>query len=141
MFVDTSVLIRTLQPQHALYPVAMNTIHRLLAQQPIHIVPQNLYELWVVATRPTNVNGLGMSHSAAHQEILNLRQMFRFLSDTPAVYDEWQTLVHQHNIVGKSAHDARLVAAMKAHGLTAVLTFDPAVFARFSGMQVLVPQP
>jgi predicted nucleic acid-binding protein len=46
-----------------------------------------------------------------------------------------------HNIAGKPAHDARLVAAMRAHGLTAILTFDPNVFARFPGIQVIVPQP
>jgi hypothetical protein len=30
---------------------------------------------------------------------------------------------------------------MRAHGLTAILTFDPNVFARFPGIQVIVPQP
>jgi predicted nucleic acid-binding protein len=67
--------------------------------------------------------------------------MFRFLPDNPDGHDAWETLVHTHNIIGKPAHDARLVAAMQARGLTAILTFDPAVFRRFSNVQVIVPQP
>ena len=33
-----------------------------------------------------------------------------------------ESLVIQHNVSGKPAHDARLVTAMRAHGLTAILT-------------------
>jgi hypothetical protein len=32
----------------------------------LHIVPQNLVELWVVATRPVGQNGLGMPLSTMH---------------------------------------------------------------------------
>jgi hypothetical protein len=62
MLVDTSVLIRTLQPHHPLYIPADRAI-RLLAEQgeELHIVAQNLIELWTVATRPLGENGLGMT--------------------------------------------------------------------------------
>lgn len=40
---------------------------------------------------------------------------------------------------GKVAHDARYVAAMRAHGLTHLLTFNGADFARFPGITVLDP--
>lgn len=35
------------------------------------------------------------------------------------------------------SHDARLVAAMQLHGLTAVLTFDRTGFARFPGIEAI----
>jgi predicted nucleic acid-binding protein len=141
VLLDTSILVRLLQPQDPLSILAAQAIDQWKSQYAIHIVPQNLYELWVVATRPPNVNGLGLSPEAALRELTKFKGSFYFLPDTPAVYTEWETLVHKHNIAGKPAHDARLVAAIRAHGLTAFLTFDPNVFARFPGIQVIVPQP
>ena len=58
----------------------------------------------------------------------------------PAVLTEWRRLVGAYGVLGKSAHDARLVAAMIAHGLTHFLTFNLADFNRFAGITVLDPQ-
>ena len=60
MPVDTSILIRTLQPHHRLYASADRAI-RLLPQRGVslYIVAQNLIELWAVVSRPTGENGLG----------------------------------------------------------------------------------
>jgi hypothetical protein len=41
--------------------------------------------------------------------------------------------------LGKNAHDARFVAAMMAHGLTHLLTFNPQDFRRYSGITVVTP--
>ncbi|MEJ7606126.1 MAG: hypothetical protein WKF37_07625 [Bryobacteraceae bacterium] len=63
MLVDSNILLRTLQPHHSLYALADGAVQRLPKQgTDLHIVPQNLVELWVVATRPVTSNGgLGMS--------------------------------------------------------------------------------
>ncbi len=45
-----------------------------------------------------------------------------FLQDNRAVYREWRRLVVEHRISGVQVHDARLAAAMYAHGLTHILT-------------------
>lgn len=45
----------------------------------------------------------------------------------------------QHQVSGKPTHDARLVAAMQVHGVTAILTFDRAGFSRYPGIQVVHP--
>lgn len=45
----------------------------------------------------------------------------------------------QHQVSGKPAHDARLVAAMLAHGLTNILTFDKTGFSRYAGIEVVHP--
>ena len=42
-----------------------------------------------------------------------------------------------YEIVGKRAHDARLVAAMVRHGITHLLTFREQDFARFSEIAVI----
>ena len=106
----------------------------------LHIVPQNLIELWVVATRPLEQNGLGMTPASATAELKRLKRMFLLLPDTSAIYPAWEALVIKHQVSGKPAHDARLVAAMQVHGLTAILTFDKSGFSRYPGIQVIHPE-
>jgi predicted nucleic acid-binding protein len=105
----------------------------------LHVVPQNLIELWVVATRPLDQNGLGMTPAAAAVEVARLRSMFVLLPDTPAIYPAWEALVIQYQVSGKAAHDARLVAAAQTHRLIAILTFDKSGFSRYSGLEVVHP--
>jgi predicted nucleic acid-binding protein len=140
MLVDTSVLLRTLQPHHPFYPAADRAI-RILPQRgrKLHVVAQNLIELWVVATRPLGENGLGMTPADAAVELVRIKGMFLFLPDTPGVFPAWEALVAAHQISGKPAHDARLVAAMQVHGLTAILTFDKSGFSRFPAIDVVHP--
>jgi hypothetical protein len=115
MLVDTSILLSTL---HSQLPAVRTAIKSLIAQgRDLHIVPQNLVELWVVATRPANYNGLGMTPAAAAAELTRLKTMFLLLPETPAIYTVWESLVAQYQVSGKPAHDARLVAAMKVHGV------------------------
>jgi predicted nucleic acid-binding protein len=102
-------------------------------------VAQNLIELWVVATRPLGENGLGLTAAEAAAELKRIKGMFLFLPETPAIYSTWEALVIQHQVIGKPAHDARLVAAMQVHGLTAILTFDKAGFSRYPGIEVVDP--
>jgi predicted nucleic acid-binding protein len=68
-----------------------------------------------------------------------LRKVFAFIPDTPAVFDEWQRLVIQHDVKGKSAHDARLAAAMNVHRINQILTFNGTDFARYPGIAVIDP--
>ena len=140
MLVDTSVLLRTLQPHHPLYVPAERAL-RLLPEQGrrLHVVAQNLIELWVVATRPLGENGLGMTTHQATAEIERVKGMFLFLPDTPAIYPAWEALVTQYSVAGKPAHDARLVAALTVHGLTAILPYDRTGFSRFAGIKVIQP--
>lgn len=141
MLVDTNVLLRALQPQHSLYTSADRAL-RLLPKQGrrLHVVAQNLVELWTVATRPLRANGLGMSAPQAAMELEKIRKTFRFLPDTPAIYPAWEALVTGYQVTGKPAHDARLVAAMQTHHLTAILTFDKAGFSRYAGIEVVHPE-
>jgi hypothetical protein len=47
--------------------------------------------------------------------------------------------VNLHGVVGKVAHDARLVAAMVSHCVTRLLTFNDQGFARFDEIAVIAP--
>jgi predicted nucleic acid-binding protein len=140
VLIDTSTLLRTLQRRHPQYDVAVRALEVLPGRgRTLHIAPQNLVELWVVATRPVDQNGLGLSVAAAAAEVARIKDMFPLLADTPAIYPVWENLVIEHEVSGKPAHDARLVAAMQVHGLTAILTFDKTGFSRYPGIEVLHP--
>lgn len=140
MLIDTSVLLRTVQVRNPFYETATGAIERLLEQgRKPHIVPQNLVEFWAVATRPVGSNGLGLSPEITALEIARLKEMFEFLPDTPAIHEIWERLVIEYQVCGKPSHDARLVAAMRAHGLKAILTFDRDGFSRYAGIEVVHP--
>jgi predicted nucleic acid-binding protein len=139
VLVDTSLLVRALQPQHPLCGVAKNAIDRLrMKDRRLYVVPQNLVELWVVVTRPAGGNGLGMSVAEALAELARVKGFFT-LPETEEIFPAWERLVMAYQVSGKPAHDARLVAAMHVYGLTSILTFDKTGFTRYAGIEVVHP--
>jgi predicted nucleic acid-binding protein len=138
--VDTNILTRLAEPGHAMHQAALDAVKLLAAQgHKLHIVPQNVYEFWVVCTRPVSVNGMGKTAAEAVGELANLKALFLWLDETPAVFTAWEQLVTTTPVVGKNAHDARLVAAMKVHGLTHLLTFNAQDFRQYPGITAVTP--
>ena len=73
-----------------------------------------------------------MPTDVAESHLQNLTSpLFAFLQDERAIFGRWKDLVTRHNVKGKPAHDARLVAAMLRHGITHLLTFNESDFKRF----------
>lgn len=106
----------------------------------LHVIAQNLIEFWAVATRPIIDNGLGVTVIQAEQELTRLKSLLTVLPDTADILLEWEQLVVKHEVLGKQAHDARLVAAMRVHNLTHLLTFNDRDFKRFSEITAVNPQ-
>jgi predicted nucleic acid-binding protein len=125
-------------PEHDLAVSSVETLHR--RGENVLITPQNLIEFWSVATRPVNVNGLGMSPEQADQDVQQLEQLFPLLPDTPDIFAEWRRLVVTVGVSGRQVHDARLVSVMLTHGVTHLLTFNPGDFTRYPGITVVHPQ-
>lgn len=105
----------------------------------MQITPQNLIEFWAVSTRPVANNGLGLDVAQAEAEITGLKRVFGLLTDTHEIFAEWERIVVRHQVIGKQAHDARLVAAMKVHRITHLLTFNDSDFKRFEEITVVNP--
>jgi predicted nucleic acid-binding protein len=138
--VDTNVLLRSTQPHHPMHTDAVAaTVKLKQSGESLCITPQNLIEFWAVATRPVSANGLGLSVVDAAKELERLKRLFIFLRDNPAIYTRWESLVIQHQVIGKPSHDARLVAAMMVHKLTHILTFNISDFKRFSNITAVDP--
>jgi hypothetical protein len=107
------------------------------------VAPQCLTEFWVAATRPKGEpsNGLGMSPQEARDFLAEFLSLYAFVEDTPAVFSEWFRLVQAFGVSGKPAHDARLVAVMRVHGIGRMLTFNTRHFRRYEGMGLTFLHP
>jgi predicted nucleic acid-binding protein len=141
VLLDTNILGRMAEPGHVQHQIAVDAVTALVNRGDVPcLVPQVLYELWVVATRPVAANGLGCSASQADAELTRLVGLYPLFPDSPAIFPEWRRLVAVLNVLGKNAHDARLVAAMASHGIPQILTFNVADFARYPAITVLDPR-
>lgn len=132
---DSNILVRMAYRNDPDRAVADKAVSELIVQKRnIYIVPQNLYELWTVITRPVTSNGYGFSTEEAEKEIDKLKSQFELKPDDETIYDNWEKLVRDYKVSGKATHDARLVAAMQTHGIDNILTFNIADFNRYSDM-------
>lgn len=115
VLVDTSALVRLREWDNPMRLVCEQSIRHLrYQQQEICICTQVLIEFWSVATRPIEMNGLGMSPEQAFEDCYAVR--------------------------GKQVHDARLLAFAQACGMTHILTLNPQDFARYAEASTLLPQ-
>ncbi len=126
---DTNLLLRGAEAGHPMQTLALEALAGLVRSgETVYITTQNLYEFWVVATRPLERNGLGMTVAQADADLARLETQFPMLPDTLRVYQEWRQLITRYGVVGVRAHDTRLVASMLTHGVTHMLTFNIADF-------------
>jgi predicted nucleic acid-binding protein len=134
ILLDTNLLARMTDSSDPQCGAARHAVHALLARgERLVIVPQNLYEFWVIATRaagapPAGQNGLGMTIEQASQWLSFFQRRFTLLPDRDDLPARWHELVKKLGIKGFLAHDARLVAAMQCYGMTSLLTFNSGDF-------------
>ncbi len=137
---DTNVVVRLLEPAAPEHVLVREAIRRLLLEgHTLVLAPQVLTELWVVATRPVDVNGFGWSPSKAADAITRLRGQFALLAEGPESFERWLALVEGAEVRGKRAHDARLAALLLSNGLTRILTLNTPDFHSLPGITAVHP--
>ena len=137
--VDTNVLARAVQENHPMHRIAKESVKALFDRgDEVYGLAQIFYEFWVIATRPLEQNGLGLSATEAQKHLTEFETTLALRTDIPAVYPEWMHLVSDRAVMGKNAHDARIVAAMVAHGISHLLTFNGRDFKRFQDIITVV---
>ena len=138
---DTNLLLRLGDTNSPLYTVTHDAINILRARgDRVYIVPQNLYEFYAVVTRPASARGgLNLTPTTAKAEMNRLRGTFIFRADTADVFTEWANLVDTYGVSGVQAHDVRIVAAMRVHGISNLLTFNTVDFVRYPFVNVIYP--
>jgi predicted nucleic acid-binding protein len=140
--VDTNVLLRFAERRHPLHGVVRASIRKLREDgHSLRATSQNCIEFWNVATRPVSANGFGLHPRQAERLLRLIERLFPVLPDSPATYSEWRRLVTQHEVSGVQVHDARLVAAMKLHGISRILTLNPADFLRYKVEAIVATDP
>ncbi len=130
---DTSILARlanTADAQHTIAAQSVVELHRL--GEILHITPQVLIEFRNVATRPIQLNGLGLSAQDTEMQSAGFESAFHLLPDTSDVFTAWKSIVEGLAIVGKQVHDARLLAVCHVHRVSHLLTFNVSHFARLA---------
>ncbi len=98
-----------------------------------------LFAFWSVATRPVDVNGLGMPTAQTLAEVEAMPARFLLLAEPPTMIDFWLEIVASHDLNGKRIHDAHLPATMKANGVTRLVTFNAADFPPDPCVTILTP--
>ncbi len=138
---DTNVVLRFCNPSDIQHSLAVDAITYLLTQEDeCLLTSQVLVELWVVATRPVEVNGLGWTVERTRSMIDQLLNRFPLLEESAQIFPNWLDLVTTGKVMGKRTHDARIIAIMLAHGVTHLLTFNPKDFTVTPSIIVVQPQ-
>src|SRR3712207_3746285 len=76
VLIDTNILGRIVEVGHAQHRVASDAADALRrAGDTLCLVPQVLYEFWVVATRPIAANGLGFPPAQADAELAHVQAL------------------------------------------------------------------
>lgn len=123
--VDTNILLRLAETNSPMNAIARRSVVTLKQQGlELHIAPQNIIEFWVVATRSISSNGLGLTVEDAIRETQRLKVLFTLLDDRLEMLSTWENLVQKYQVLGKQAHDDRLVAAVAIHEISHILTFN-----------------
>ena len=140
ILLDSNILIRLINVNDSEHVLVQQSVERLsLDGHELLMVPQGLYELWAVVTRPSGApNGLNFTPGQAAGAVSELTATFLLLPDTPQVFERWFALVVEHQVSGRNSHDTRMAAACLADGLDAFLTLNTPDFKRF-GLSVLHP--
>ena len=138
VFVDTNILLAATDTDRVYHAAAVEFLEdggqgilRLFA------CAQIFREYLVVATRPVEGNGLGLSTRDACENVRHFRSLIEVLPEDHATSDRLITLCQRHRLVGNRIHDANLVAVMIENGLRQLKTFNPSDFSVFDSITLL----
>jgi len=138
---DTNILLRLVELAHTQHKEAQEALKTLRRQNCIFfILLQNVSEFWNVCTRPLDKNGFGFSIAQTDAELSKIELVFDILPDMKEIYRNWRELIVNHSVSGVKVHDAKIVAAMKAHNIQNLLTFNAKDFKRYTNIKAVEPK-
>ena len=130
--VDTNVLLDASSPRRPLHQPAYSLFEIAPARGwQLFSCGQIFREYLVVATRPLENNGLGLSAIEAVSNISAFSSRLQFLEETKDVSRSLRRLVSSYSCHGKMIHDANLVALAASYQLQGLVTANINDFKRF----------
>jgi predicted nucleic acid-binding protein len=141
ILLDTNVLARTMQSASPHNQPALDALAFLRTQrrERLAIFPQVITEFYAIATRLVQSNGLGLSPDEAISRIAWIKSQYDLLDETAEIFIHWERLVAKYKPRNRQVFDLRHVAAMLAHNIPQVLTFNDQDFIQYIEIQVLNP--
>lgn len=131
--VDTNILLAATDRARSAHRAAtrfLNEDERRLA-----LTPQIVREYLAVATRPVDVNGLGLAVPDALANLdMFLEDMQLLAEDAATTTGTLVDLIGRGLAEGKQVHDANVVAVALTHGADAIVTDNARHFARFANL-------
>ena len=132
ILLDTNIILRAKQEDSVHYKEVTEKLIGLISSgEELVVCPQVIYEFYVVATRPVEKNGLGLSSSIAMKEINNILETYSMSEENRQVFFYWQQLINDYQVIGKNAHDTRIVAYMMSNNILKLYTINKKDFKRF----------
>lgn len=97
---------------------------------------QVLREYLVVATRPVELNGLGLSPDQAVSNLTAFRRHAVLLEESEVTSRRLTELVECFCLQGKRIHDANIVATMATHAISQLITENTGDFKVFNEITI-----
>jgi len=138
LFLDTNVLLIATDESRSSHAEA-KMIFQSAPRSGRHfgISGQILREYLVVATRPVDVNGLGLNIDTAVNNIDAIRKRTVFYGDTESVAASLRSLARDHSLAGKRIHDANVAATMLTHNISKLITENRGDFSPFREIETV----
>jgi predicted nucleic acid-binding protein len=129
LLVDTSVLLEATDAGRRNHRSARKLIEQ---RQRLVFPAQVVREYLVVATRPVEVNGLGLSVQDALLNVEELRRLIRLLPEEKPLLKTLLDLLGKAPCRGKQVHDLHIIAAALVHKVPSIVTLNPRDFAPYA---------
>ena len=104
---DTNILLRLIEKTSSQHPTVLQALTQIATKNDSSfVVMQSITELWAVAARPLEANGLGYTTARVSTEVDGLLQRFDLLPENELIFEVWLELVTFNSVQGKPTHDA-----------------------------------
>jgi len=134
-FIDTNVLLAASDRGRPNHTEAVQFLESALSgERRLFTNGQVFREYLVVATRPLENNGFGLTPNDALANLEAFSKCIQLLDENQVVARQLQQLVKKHRLKGKRIHDANLVATMQENGLKQLKTYNQDDFSTFEGI-------
>lgn len=134
---DTNILLDATDEGRTWHAKALSTFKELPLQgADLYLATQVVREYLVVATRPVENNGLGLSVKDAVGNVGQFQKRASLIPETTKASDLMVQWALKFGSAGKKLHDLQLLATVRQAGLHMLLTSNPGDFPR--GTEILI---
>ena len=138
VLVDTNVLLEATDEGRPFHALALALFQNAPAAGfDLFLGTQVVREYLVVATRPVENNGLGMSMTAALDNLDRFRQRASMVAETQRASEVFLDWAAQWQVRGKKLHDLQLLATASAAEMDALLTANQQDFPTPSPLTII----